>query len=97
MGRIHLLLSACAALTLAGCSGETTQAEQPVVTDADDTGVDPIDTDQEAAPVTGGAAAVAPGTEADVGAVGPSDMRGNQTDLLDVNNGAAGNTATNNQ
>jgi hypothetical protein len=72
------------ALALAACSGETTEVEQPVVTDADDTGVDPIDTDQEAAPATGGAATVAPGTEGDVGEVGPSDVPRNQADALNV-------------
>ena len=75
-------LCAIAAIGVAACQGETTEVEQPVVTDAVDTGVDPIDTDQEAAPAVGGAAAVAPGTEADVGVVGPTDVPGAQTDTL---------------
>ena len=85
MRYFKLLLALPLAIGVAACEGETTEVEQPVVTDAVDTGIDPIDTDQEAAPAVGGAAVGAPGTEADVGMVGPTDVPGNQVDAVDVN------------
>lgn len=66
MKKLAVILSSVALLGLAACEGETTAVEEPVVTDADDTGVDPVDTDVEAAPVTGGAAEAAPGTDEEV-------------------------------